>query len=238
MRLKDFLIKNVKNILLNSIFKHFLLSMPSIEHKGYVPVEETQESWRLQWETEKKQGGESRAAAVIKKGREIGVPVEEIQIFFQEVVGKRIQDDPYFVWRFVVHMGVGTAEELTLLRRRAFDQALQNKNVEHATAIAQQEWGVESIEYRQAQELEASYEIVLLPDATFFDLLDMIGQERFVHMWDYANGYVPPDVLDLIEQLLRNDPERLYSMRLVDFFNNYDYSVEDIREYLGIMFEE
>ncbi len=103
--------------------------------------------------------------------------------------------------------------------------------------ITHQEWGVESAEYRQAQELETSREIILPPDATFFDLLGAIGPEQFMSMWKYANGYAPPDALELIEQLLQNDPDKLYSMGLVDFFNSYDYVLEDMREYLGIVFE-
>jgi len=97
-----------------------------------------------------KQGG---AAFAINKGKEIGVPQEELDRFAQDVITRETESKNFgFVYRFRKNKGIGTEEEVRAAGKQAYEFFLKSGDPGSAMGIAEEVYGRESEEWKRASE--------------------------------------------------------------------------------------
>lgn len=210
-------------------------------------------------------------ASVIMGARELEISEEEIKAYALRVVAADIRKgfdlDPAFT--MARNTGVATEEEVDAVVKKAFMERLKEYPAD--TFAAEYLYGTESEEYRQAQEAFAREEeertkerkwsmqtqqeerdgeiieyriAVLLPDATFEDLLEAARSERdeTETNLDRVLRALPGMLNDAAGQeftrLYMYEPELRKTTVVLDFFKRHGYSQSDVETGLGIKFPE
>lgn len=210
-------------------------------------------------------------ASVIMGARELGVPEEEIKAYALRVAAAdaRRGFDLGPIFTMARNTGVATEEEVDAVVREALRQRLQEFPGD--AFAAEYVYGQESEEYHRAHEALAREEeeraqqrkwsiqtrqeerdgerieyrtVVLLPDATFEDLLEAArseGDETGVNL-DDALRALPGMLTDAAGQefmrLYMYEPNLRKTTGVLDFFKRHGYSQSDVETGLGIKFLE
>lgn len=187
-----------------------------------------------------KQGG---PAFAINKGREMGVPQEELDRFAQDVIAREIENQNYgVVYRFRKNMGIGTEEEVKATGEQAYRFFLESGHPVSALAMAEDVYGRDSEEWRRVNETkeeekedeEQELTATISKDATFADLFNAIDPiEEFEE-----------ELVDLDSELAREvfafrdeQESKASTTKVLDFFEERGYSQDEISIFLPIKFE-
>lgn len=194
-----------------------------------------------------KQGGVTLAASIIIQGRELGVPLAELNQFAQEVITQWTANQQYeVIYRFRKNMKIGSAEEAKAAGELAYRFFLESGEPGLAMRLAEDVYGKDSIEWQRASEAnEAEWKkrkrkvsIVISQTATFADLfavMDAAAIEEFTDEVEHNFGAdVAYEVNDFrIMAAKWHDP-----ITVLDFFKKHGYSQLDVAAYLPIKFKQ
>lgn len=206
----------------------------------------TPEYNKAEWE-ELKQGGEAFA---INKGKEIGVPREELDRFAEDVVARETKNHNYaFIYRFMKGMGIGTEKELRAVGEKAYQSFCDAREFGSAMAMAEDVYGRDSTEYKRANEAsEAEWKkaevvenVIISKDATFADLFHAIkaikeGSEVLhfeEELWDNFDAEIVEEVLAFRDARA----SKAAITKVLDFFKEHGYTQSDISTFLPIKFK-
>jgi len=184
---------------------------------------ESPEYHNEEWEGLKKETGS--IAHAVQKGRELGVPKEEMDKFIQDAINRKKEEGNYrFVYRFMKNQSIGTAEEVRAMGEKAYQTLLEMKAFDPAMSIAEEVYGKDSEEWIKASESwqkerveietarsageqkidsgETELNLTLSKDATFADLF------RAIDALAKKEGIDALDALGFESELFDNfDPE-------------------------------
>jgi len=190
----------------------------------------------------------------IDKGKEMGVPQEELDRFAQDVIACETESQNYgLVYRFRKNMGIGTEEELKAAGEQAYKFFLESGDSGSAMSIAEDIYGKDSDEWRRANEVneaewkktmegeERELNVTISKDATFTDLfnaIDAIKKEEVSdafeeELWDNFDSRIVEEVLAFRDV----QANKATTTKIVDFFKERGYSQSDIPALLPIKFK-
>lgn len=207
-----------------------------------------------------------REFIAIKKGREIGVPEEEIGKFAQDVVAREIEKNNYGIaYRFIKNSGIGTEEEVGNLGKQAYDFYFNAGDFISAMSIAKEAYGLESMEWKRANnsgkearngnmeerkinesdiesDEEEELEVVISKNATFADLfkvIDDIEKIKGLNKLHFEEELADNFDEDIAEDILEfsDNKEKAKNTNILDYFEERGYSQDDVSAFLPIRFE-
>lgn len=181
-----------------------------------------------------KQGG---PAFAINKGKEMGVPQEELDRFAQDVIAREIENQNYgLVYRFRKNMGIGTEEEI-----RAAGEKWDRVNEAHEMELKK----VKVEEKRKEEEREdeeRELTVTISKDATFADLFKAI--DAVEEKEGMGALYFEEELVDIDSDLAREvfafrdeQEDKAATTKVLDFFEERGYSQDEISIFLPIRFE-
>jgi len=212
---------------------------------------------KAEWEKQKQKGA-GLAALVINKGKELGVPPEELNLFAQHVIAQETVKTHYaFVYRFRKNMGIGTEEEIRAAGEQAYRSFLENGDSGLAMSIAEDVYGKDSEEWKLANEKnEADWKktkekterkkekkVSISRNATFADLfraINAIEEEGELGELGFEEELHDNFDSETAEEVLAFDGERAgeaTTTKVLDFFRKRGYSQKDVSAYLPIKFK-
>lgn len=201
-----------------------------------------------------------RGAAAIRKGREMGVPEEEIIKFAEEnIVRKKENGDYALVYQFRKNMKIGTPEVIRAAGEEAYKFLFEGNDFIAARNIAEEIYGKESEEWRKAEkayqeeseEIERKKKEISVEDeedlvvkisknATFADLKEAI--DNLLENHDFDDFHLDSELWDNFDQSLADEFfDALHGkkgIKVIDFFREHGYSKKDITVYLPIKFDK
>ena len=207
-----------------------------------------------------KQGG---AAFAINKGKEMGVPQEELDRFAQDVIARETESQNYgLVYRFRKNMGIGTEEEVRAAGEQAYKFFLESGDSGSAMSMAEDVYGRESEEWKRPNEAneaewkkkkkrkeeemedeERELNASISKDATFADLfnaIDTIEEEEGLgelhfeeELWDNFDATIVEEVLAFRDV----QASKAVTIKVLDFFKERGYSQSDVSVFLPIKFK-
>lgn len=222
------------------------------------------EYFNEEWETLKQR--KDSGFFVVKKGREIGVPDEEIEKFAQDFITQEIEKNNYGpVYRFMKNAGIGTEEEIRATGEQAYNFYFNAGDFISAISIAKEAYGTDSEEWRRAsealktnrerveekrstdevEEIEGEgqeLEVIISKNATFADLfmtIDSIEEKSGLgglHFAEELEDNFNPDIIEEVISL-RSNREAAENTSVLDFFEERGYSQSDVSAFLPIKFE-
>lgn len=202
-------------------------------------------------------------ASAMDKGKEMGVPQEELDRFAQDVIARETENKDYgFVYRFRKGMKIGTEEEIRAVGEKAYQFLFENGNFGTAMRIAEDMYGKDSEEWKRANEAnkaeqkkteekgkrkeermedeEQELEVSISKDATFADLfnaIDAIEEDEEFHfdeeLWDNFDSEVVEEILAFQD----TQASKAATTKVVDFFKERGYSQSDVSAFLPIKFK-
>ncbi len=233
------------------------------DSEGTPEKTETPESYDVVAWDKLKQGG---AAFAISKGKEIGVPQEELDRFAQDVIAREIEDKNYgLVYRFRKNIGIGTEEDVRAAGEQAYKFFLESRDLSSAVSIAEDIYGRDSEEYRRAykdneaeqkktkdkrkkkeaeiEDEEQELNVILSKDATFSDLLnaiDFIEKEKGLGELHFEEELWDNFDSEIVEEILSFrdiQASKAATTKFMDFFKERGYSQSDVSKFLPIRFK-
>lgn len=210
-----------------------------------------------------KQGG---AAFAINKGKEMGVPQEELDRFTQGVIARETESQNYgLVYRFRKNMGIGTEEEVKTAGRQAYKFFLESRDSGSAMSIAEDVYGKDSEEWRRAHEVneaewkkteerrkrkeeemedeERELNATISKDATFADLfnaIDAIEEEEGLDELHFEEELWDNFDSEIVEEVLAFrdvQASKAATTKVLDFFKERGYPQKDVSIFLPIKFK-
>lgn len=210
-----------------------------------------------------KQGG---AAFAINRGKEMGVPQEELDRFAQDVITRETENRNYgLVYRFRKNMGVGTEEEVKAAGEQAYKFFLESGDLGSAMSIAEDVYGRESEEWKRTSEAneaewkkaeekrkrkekemedeERELNASISKDATFADLfnaIDTIEEEEGLGELHFEEELWDNFDSAIVEEVLAfRDVQagKAATTKVMDFFKERGYSQSDVSVFLPIKFK-
>lgn len=214
------------------------------------------------WEELRRRG----AADAIKKGREMGVPQEELDRFAQGVIARETESQNYaFVHRFRKNMGIGTEEEVKAAGEQAYRFFLESGDYASAMSIAEDVYGRDSEEWRRAREAseaewkkteerrkkkeeemedeERELNASISRDATFADLfnaIDALEEEEGLGELHFEEELWDKFDAEIVEEVLAFrdvQASRAATTKVLDFFKERGYSQRDVSVFLPLKFK-
>ena len=221
------------------------------------------ESYNIEEWQRLKRGG---AALAITKGKQIGVPREELDRFAEDVITRETTIQNYdFVYRFRKNMGIGTEKEVRAAGEQAYKFFLESEDSGSAMSIAEDVYGRDSEEWRrvheaneagwkkaaekrQRKEKEAGDEereltAAISKDATFVDLFNAIDaiEEKAglgeLHFYDELWDNFNSEVGEEVLALQSWESSKAATTKVLDFFRERGYSQKDVSIFLPIKFK-
>ena len=215
-----------------------------------------------EWE-KLKQGG---AAFAINKGKEMGVPQEELDRFAQDVITRETEGKNYgLVYRFRKNMGIGTEEEVKAAGEQAYKFFLEGGDSGSAMSIAEDIYGRDSEEWKRANEAneaewkktkekkkrkkeemedeERELNASISKDATFADLfnaIDAIEEEEGLGELHFEEELWDNFNSEIVEEVLAfRDVQvsKAATTKVLDFFKERGYPQKDVSVFLPIKFK-
>lgn len=240
------------------------LKEESIENKEEMSEKPTSPEFynEAEWEKLKQRG----AALAINKGKEMGVPQEELDRFAQNVIARETKSQNYdFVYRFRKNMGIGTEEEMKVAGEQAYKFCLENGDFVSAMSIAEDVYDRDSEEWRRAYEAneaewkkteerrkrkegemedeERELNASISKDATFADLFNAIdaieeeeGLGKFYFEEDLYDNF-NPKIMKEVLAFRDAQASKAATTKVLDFFKERGYSQSDVSGYLPIKFK-
>lgn len=215
---------------------------------------------KLKWE-KLRQGG---AVFAINKGKEMGVPKEELDRFAEDIIARETENHHYgLVYSFRKDMGIGTAEEVRAVGEQAYKFFLEGGSFGSAMNIAEDVYGRDSEEWRRANEAneaerkkaeekrtggeemedeERELNAIISKDATFVDLfnaIDAIEEEEGLgelHFEDELWDNFDATIMDEV-LAFRDEASKAATTKVLDFFQERGYSQSDVSIFLPIKFK-
>ncbi len=210
-----------------------------------------------------KQGG---AAFAINKGKEMGVPQEELDRFAQDVIARETEAKNYgLVYRFRKNMGIGTEEEVKAAGEQAYKFFLESGDSGSAMSIAEDVYSRDSDEWRRANEAneagwkktegkrkrkeeemedeERELNASISKDATFTDLfnaIDAIEEEEGLGELHFEEELWDNFDAAIVEEVLAfrdMQASKTGITKVLDFFKERGYSQSDVSVFLPIKFK-
>lgn len=210
-----------------------------------------------------KQGG---AASAINKGKELGVPQEELDRFAEDVIARETERKNYaLVYRFRKNMGIGTEEEVRAAGEQAYKFFLESGDLGSAVSIAEDVYGRDSEEWKRANEaLEAEWvkkekrskrkeeemedgerelNVTISKDATFADLfnaIDAIEEEEGLgelHFEKELWDNFDPKIAEEVLAFRDVQASKAATTKVLDFFKERGYPQKDVSVFLPIKFK-
>lgn len=210
-----------------------------------------------------KQGG---AAFAINKGKEMGVPQEELDRFAEDVITRETESRNYgLVYRFRKNMGVGTKEEVKAAGEQAYKFFLESGDSGSAMSIAEDVYGRDSEEWKRANEAseaewkkteekrkrkeeemedeERELNASISKDATFADLfnaIDAIEEEEGLDELHFEEELWDNFDAEIVEEVLAFrdvQASKAATTKVMDFFKERGCSQSDVSVFLPIKFK-
>lgn len=215
---------------------------------------------KAEWE-KLKQGG---AAFAINKGKEKGVPQEELDRFAEDVIARETKSQNYdFVYRFRKNMEIGTDEEIKTVGEKAYQSSFDAQDFGLAMAMAENVYGRDSEEWRRAnkaseaewkkteekrkekkiQDKERELNATISKDATFSDLfnaIDAVKEDEGLGELHFEEELWDNFNSEIVEEVLafRNvQASKAVITKVLDFFRERGYSQKDVSVFLPIKFK-
>lgn len=197
------------------------------------------------------------AVFAIDKGREMGVPQEELDRFAQDFIARETEDHNYgVVYRFRKNMKIGTEEEVKAAGEQAYKFFLESGDSGSAIAIAEDAYGKDSDEWRRVNEVneaewkkteekmegeEQELNVTISKDATFADLfraVDAIEEEKISdvfeeELWDNFDFRIVEEILAFRDA----QASKAATTKILNFFKERGYSRSDVSAFLPIKFK-
>lgn len=215
-----------------------------------------------EWE-KLKQGG---TVFAIDKGKEIGVPQEELNRFAEEVIARETESQNYgLVYRFRKNMEIGTEEKVKAVGEQAYKFFLESGDPGSAMRIAEDMYGRDSEEWRRAHEVneaewkkteerrkrkeeemedeERELNATISKDATFADLfnaIDAIEEEEGLGEFPFEEELWDNFDFRIVEEVLAFRDVRASkaaTTKVLDFFEEHGYSQKDVSVFLPVKFK-
>lgn len=210
-----------------------------------------------------KQGG---AAFAINKGKEMGVPQEELDRFSEDVIARETEAKNYgLVYRFRKNMGIGTEEEVKATGEQAYKFFLETGESGSAMSIAEDVYGRDSEEWKRAHEAneaewkkteerrkrkeeemedeERELNAPISKDATFADLfnaIDAIEEKEGLgelHFEEELWGNFDSEIVEEVLAFRDVQASKAGTTKVLDFFKERGYSQSDVSVFLPIKFK-
>ncbi|MDP2910058.1 MAG: hypothetical protein Q8N69_03255 [bacterium] len=200
-------------------------------------------------------------ALAIIRGREIGVPSEEIARFADEVVARETASGNYdLVYRFRRNMKIGTETEIRAAGERAYQSFFEARDFGSAMAVAEDVYGRDSEEWKRAsaasevewqrtekrrrivEDEERDLVVFISLDATFADLFkaidameEEVGEGKFLFEEELRKNFGS----EIAEEVLAFRDARASegaTTRVLDFFRGQGFSRKQVSIFLPIKF--
>ena len=230
--------------------------------KEEIDKQELSEYDKVRWDKLKK----GPPAGAIKKGKETGVPQEELDKFAQDVIARETEKQNYsFVYRFRKNMGIGTDEEIRAVGEKAYQSFFDAEEFGNAMSIGENVYGRDSEEWRRANEGnetkwkkmkkreklkeekiesgEYDLKVILSKNATFVDLfiaIDAVEEEEGLGELGFEEELWDNFDKEIAEEVLSFRDEQVtkaMSTKVIDFFRERGYTQADVSAYLPIKFK-
>lgn len=228
------------------------------EAAGKPPAQESHYN-EAEW-NKLKQGG---AAFAINKGKEIGVPQEELDRLAEDVIARETEKQNFaFVYRFRKNMGIGTPEEIKAAGAHAYRFLFESGDFGSAAAMAEDVYGRESEEWKRASEAsDAEWKkaekrlkkreseekdklrVTLSKDSTFADLFSAIEEFESkeglgaLNFEDELHDHFDAATMEEILAFQDAQAGKAASVKVLDFLKERGYSQKDVSAFLPIKFK-
>ena len=216
---------------------------------------------KVEWDR-LKQGG---PAFAINKGREMGVPQEEINQFAENVIARETENKNYgFVYRFMKNIGIGTEEEVRAAGEQAYRFFLESGDSGSAMSIAEDIYGKDSEEWGYANKTnEAAWEktkrrrrkekiedeeqelnIAISKNATFADLfsaIDAIEDKEGLGELHFEDELLDNFDSKVVEEVLAfqdTQASKATTTKVLDFFKEHGYTQSVVSALLPVKFKQ